>query len=71
MENAMSAKDRLQTLQAALDERGVTDVKFFFNLRDDTPLTTVMSDVSDVLQAYVDGKCEKMLPIGDANHIEA
>ena len=70
MENtAMSAKDGLQTLQAALDKRGVTDVKFFFNVRDDTPLTTVVSDVSELLQAYVDGKCEKMAPIGDADHV--
>jgi hypothetical protein len=65
-EDGMSAKDRLQVLQAALEERGARDVKFFFNLGSDTQLTKVVSDVADVLDAVIAGRTVPMPLLGDS-----
>jgi len=51
----MSAKERLQGLQAKLQECGVVDVKFFFSGSASTPLSQFAADAADVLQAYLDG----------------
>ena len=55
-EDAMSAKERLQVLQAALVERGVRDVKFLFSLDAYTSVNKVASDVADVLEAVQQGR---------------
>lgn len=68
VENDMNAKERLQGLEAALAERGVVDVKFFFN-RVGSKLSEVTSDVADVLEAalekrYISLDREAELPNG-------
>jgi hypothetical protein len=52
----MSAKERLQILQAKLQERGVQDVKFFFSKTNRQPLSQVETDVAKALEAYIDGR---------------
>lgn len=53
VENDMSAKERLLGLEATLRERGVVDVKFFFN-RVGIKLSDMTSDVADVLEAALE-----------------
>lgn len=65
MESDMSAKVRLQALEAALRERGVVDVKFFFD-HAKKPLTGVVSDVVSVLDAVVNTRFDTAKPIGDS-----
>jgi hypothetical protein len=65
VENDMSAKEKLQALEAALKERGVVDVKFFFN-HTKKPLTGVVSDVVEVLEAVVEGRHCALKPLGDS-----
>lgn len=60
MECVMSAKERLQKLQAALEKRGVKDVKFFFSLTSETSVSELASDVADVLQAVEDGRAREI-----------
>lgn len=62
----MSAKVRLQALEAALRERGVVDVKFFFSKGADTMLSEVTADVVEVLEAVVAGKVKPFTGIGDS-----
>lgn len=64
MESAMSAKDRLQSLQAALEQRGVRDVKFFL---DDAVggLEQLTKDVSMVLEAVISGNFASLPKLGD------
>lgn len=66
----MSAKDRLQALEAALRERGVVDVKFFFNTTDGG-LATIASDVADLLQAVLDKRTKKFTGLGDSPTVAA
>lgn len=54
----MSAKERLQALEAALRQRGVVDVKFLFSLGSAAALSAVSAEVADVLQSVLDGKHE-------------
>lgn len=61
----MSEKDRLQSLQAELVRRGVTDVKFFFSACGDKPLTMVVHQISDVLDAYLKGRFKPMQRLED------
>lgn len=63
-ENEMSAKARLQTLEAALRERGVVDVKFFFT-NTNVALSTIASDAADALQAALDGRMTDFAGLGD------
>ncbi|WP_460454159.1 hypothetical protein [Arenimonas aestuarii] len=59
----MNAKERLQALEAALRERGVVDVKFFFaEGADDHALSVVGSDVADVLEAMLRGEHRAYVP---------
>jgi len=55
METDMNAKKRLQALEAALKERGVVDVKFFFANTDES-LSTIADDAADVLQDVLDNR---------------
>lgn len=62
----MSAGDRLQAMQSALEKRGVRDVKFFFKLgMKEMPRSDVRNGVADFLDAYVKGRSKKVTRIGD------
>lgn len=61
----MSAKARLQALEAALRTRGVVDVKFFFS-NDGASPTKVVSDVVNVLEAMLEGRMSRFAGIGDS-----
>lgn len=65
VENDMSAKEKLKALEAQLRERGVVDVKFFFD-HGTNGLKSVANDVIEFLQAYVDGRFDDAAPIGDS-----
>lgn len=53
----MMTTNPLQAVQAALEQRGVQDVKFLFNRQAYAHLPSdVASDVADVLTKYFDGK---------------
>lgn len=65
LENDMSAKTKLRGLEAALKERGVVDVKFFFD-HNKKPLTDVVSEVVEMLEAVVDDRFDKAAPFGDS-----
>lgn len=65
MENDMNAKNKLQALEAALKDRGVVDVKFFFD-HTKKPLTGVVSDVVDVLDAVVSKRFDDAKLLGDS-----
>ena len=63
----MSAKERLQKLQAELEQRGAKDVKFCFSRTNaEVPLSHVANDVADALQALIDGRCTPMAKLGDS-----
>ena len=67
VENDMNAnaKQKVRALEAKLRERGVVDVKFFFD-HTKKPLTGVVSDVVDVLDAVVCNRFERAKPLGDS-----
>lgn len=65
-ETHMSAKERLHKVQAALEKRGLLDVKFYFSGAANIPQSHVMSDVADALQAYLDGRVRPMPEFGDS-----
>lgn len=49
----------LQQVQDKLNERGVQDVKFMFNLSAAGEYPSVVeADIADLMQTYLDGKCE-------------
>lgn len=62
----MSAKARLQALEATLRERGVVDVKFLFTSTS-VMLSTMASDVADVLQAVLNGEVDVINGLGDGH----
>ena len=66
MENDMSAKERLQKLQTALQERGVVDVKFFFSKQRNASLATVANDVADVVDAMLQKRYKAHAGVGDS-----
>ena len=61
----MNAKTMLRGLEATLKERGVVDVKFFFD-HNRKPLTGVVSEVVEMLDAVVDGRFDKAPAFGDS-----
>lgn len=62
----MFANDRLITLQSALKDSGVTDVKFCFSLAlAQIPSSEVITNVADSLQAFLDGKLLQFTDFGD------
>lgn len=65
MENDMSAKTKLRGLEATLKERGVVDVKFFFD-HNKKPLTGVVSEVVEMLDAVVNNRFDKAAAFGDS-----
>jgi hypothetical protein len=60
----MSAKVQLQQLQAALQERGAKDVKFF--LQEGHSLSKMVSDAADVLNAVIHQRCSPLPAFGDS-----
>ncbi|MBO9882892.1 hypothetical protein [Xanthomonas sp. D-109] len=66
MVNDMNAKERLQGLEAKLRERGVVDVKFFFDHTHKPLLTGAVLDVIDVLDAVVANRFDKAARFGDS-----
>ncbi|MGE7137965.1 hypothetical protein ACQKIE_10090 [Luteibacter sp. NPDC031894] len=60
----MNAKARLQALEAALRERGVVDVKFFFT-NTNVALSTIATDAADALQAVVEGRTRPFAGLND------
>lgn len=65
LENDMNAKQKLQALEAQLRERGVVDVKFFFD-HGKKGLSAVMQDTIEVLEAYLGERFDKAEPLGDS-----
>lgn len=60
----MSAKERLQAVQAALEARGVRDVKFCFAKGvKEHPSTEVVAKVATFLETYAAGKCVPLTSI--------
>ena len=66
VEKVMSANQRLQGLQAALDSNGVQDVKFFFSCSSDTPMSHLAADVEHMLRSYFDDRVLDMPILGDS-----
>lgn len=62
----MNAQERLRVLQTELESQGVDDVKFFFALTDEKPLSEVANDVADALRAYVDGRTHNLESFSDS-----
>ncbi len=60
MEVSMSAKERLDALQAKLVARGVKDVKFYFTLGSEMSKTGLANDVADVLDAVESGRVREI-----------
>lgn len=65
VENDMSAKTKLRGLDGALKELGVVDVKFFFD-HNKKPLTHVVSEVVEMLDAVVNNRFDKAAPFNDS-----
>jgi hypothetical protein len=64
----MSAKDRLQTLQTALETRGAKDVKFFFSSYAQGEAFSVVADhAGNVLQAILASDGDRARPLGDSH----
>ncbi|MEJ2790078.1 MULTISPECIES: hypothetical protein [unclassified Pseudoxanthomonas] len=61
----MNAKAQLQTLESALRERGVVDVKFFFD-HNNKPLTSVVSEVVDLFEAVLGSRFDNLKPLNDS-----
>lgn len=66
LEDEMNADVRLEHCQAALEKRGVRDVKFFFGALSEKPLTQLGSDVADALDAVNQGNFVDLPLIGDS-----
>lgn len=63
----MTASERMSKVEAALAERGVRDVKFFFNLTAlAKPGSEVGENVCHVLEQYLAGQFTSMGKLGDA-----
>lgn len=62
----MSAKNRLDNVQAALVERGVKDVKFFVGRRREVAPSKMAADVAVACEAYLAGRYKKSEPFGDS-----
>ncbi len=63
----MSAKERLQVVRAALEQRGARDVKFCFAPGvTGMPLSEVHNGVFDFLDAYLNGRSTPVAKVGDA-----
>jgi hypothetical protein len=65
MEVVMGAEKRLEKCQAALQERGVRDVKFFFGVVSEKGLSQLSTDVADALEAVVRAEYEPFGSLGD------
>lgn len=54
----MSANERLQTVQAVLEQRGVRDVKFCFapGAAGKMPMSDFQNNVADFFDAYLAGR---------------
>lgn len=63
----MSANERLQTVQAALEQRGVRDVKFCFapGASGKMPLSDFQNNVADFFDAYLEGRFTVLTRVRD------
>jgi hypothetical protein len=62
----MNAKERLQAVQAALQDRDVHDVKFCLAKGvSENSASDVMGKVADFMEAYSQGKCVELTAIGN------
>lgn len=61
----MNAKSKLKVQEDQLRSCGVVDIKFFFN-RSNKPLTGVVADVVDVLEAVLQKRFDKAQQLGDS-----
>lgn len=62
----MEANERLQKVQAALTERGVRDVKFFFSESATSKFPTdVKNDAAYLLEQYLEGKTKVVESFND------
>ena len=57
--------NKLQSLETALKERGVVDVKFFFD-HHRKPMTGLVGEVEVMLKAVLDGRFDKAAPMGNS-----
>lgn len=58
----------LETVQSALAERGVKDVKFYFNTSVfEKPHSEVSQGISYILETYLRGDCSPLKPLNDSN----
>lgn len=62
----MSAEVRLGKCQAALEKRGVRDVKFMFGVVSEKPLSQLASDVAEALEAVNGGNYKSLPSLGDS-----
>lgn len=68
----MSAKERLQSLRPALEQRGVRDVKFCFAPGVTAiPVSQVQDRVYDLMDSYLKGRVTKVDRVGDAPLMQA
>jgi hypothetical protein len=61
----MNARERLLAVQAALEARGVKDVKFFFSVMSEKPLSQVVTEVTQALQAFLDDQVQPLPAFDD------
>lgn len=64
----MDANTRLKELETSLRQRGVVDVKFFFD-HSRKPLTGVVQDVVRVLDAVVGNRFDTAPAFGDSARV--
>jgi hypothetical protein len=62
----MSTQERLKERQVALENSGVTDVKFCFGNLSQKPVSELASEAADALEAVSKGRAKKAKPIGDS-----
>ena len=58
-----NVEERLKECQDALVKQGVRDVKFFFNVNTETPVSQVASDAADLLQDMITDNCTDAEPL--------
>ena len=66
----MNARDKLLALQQELAKSGVCDAKFCFGDTSETPFSHVVSDVNEMLQAYIQGETDELQPLNDSVELQ-
>lgn len=65
----MNAKTRLANVQTQLRNRGVRDVKFCFVVSPETVVEDVLTDMADLLESHVAGRCRVAPPLNDSHAV--